>query len=255
MGDKELEQAVLAAFEAVLGSKHSAGLAPFHAGKESAADATGRELETLATEIQRMTAEPSANFVNASAGAMNAGSMIVAPTGTPTLAPAAPTGTKASPSPANESSGAGDSIVSTVLKTGLGAAPLVRLVAGLFGGGGAEAPPPLVKYAWPTAINRERANREAVDGRTSFAEFDYGQGGERRQIANDELSGRAYDPAGSGARQYADDRTAQGRASQITVNVQAMDSRSFLDHSDEIARAVREAMLNMHPLNDVVSDL
>jgi hypothetical protein len=32
-------------------------------------------------------------------------------------------------------------------------------------------------------------------------------------------------------------------AAQISVNVQAMDSRSFLDHSDEIARAVRDAML------------
>jgi len=41
----------------------------------------------------------------------------------------------------------------------------------------------------------------------------------------------------------------------VTVQVQAMDSRSFLDHSAEIARAVREAMLNMHSLNDVVSEL
>jgi hypothetical protein len=38
------------------------------------------------------------------------------------------------------------------------------------------------------------------------------------------------------------------------VQVQAMDSRSFLDHSDEIARAVREAMLNAHALNDVVNE-
>jgi hypothetical protein len=34
-----------------------------------------------------------------------------------------------------------------------------------------------------------------------------------------------------------------------------MDSRSFMDHSYDIARAVREAMLNMHALNDVISDL
>ena len=44
-------------------------------------------------------------------------------------------------------------------------------------------------------------------------------------------------------------------APQITIQVQAMDSRSFLDHSQDIAQAVREAMLNMHSLNDVVSDL
>ncbi len=34
-----------------------------------------------------------------------------------------------------------------------------------------------------------------------------------------------------------------------------MDSRSFMDHSDDIARAVREALLNAHSLNDVMSEL
>ena len=34
-----------------------------------------------------------------------------------------------------------------------------------------------------------------------------------------------------------------------------MDSQSFLDHSYEIAQAVRQAMLNSHALNDVVNDL
>jgi hypothetical protein len=44
-------------------------------------------------------------------------------------------------------------------------------------------------------------------------------------------------------------------APQITVNVSAMDSRSFLDRSTEIASAVREAILNNHPINGVISDL
>jgi hypothetical protein len=44
-------------------------------------------------------------------------------------------------------------------------------------------------------------------------------------------------------------------APQITVNVNAMDSQSFMDHSTDIANAVREAMLNMHPINDVVASL
>jgi hypothetical protein len=34
-----------------------------------------------------------------------------------------------------------------------------------------------------------------------------------------------------------------------------MDSRSFLDHSDDIARAVRDAMLRSHSLNDIVSEI
>jgi hypothetical protein len=44
-------------------------------------------------------------------------------------------------------------------------------------------------------------------------------------------------------------------APQITVNVQAMDARSFLDRSGDIAAAVREAMLNLNSINDVVNEL
>lgn len=41
----------------------------------------------------------------------------------------------------------------------------------------------------------------------------------------------------------------------VLVQVQAMDSQSFMDHSQEIAHAVRHAMLNMSSLNDVIVDL
>jgi hypothetical protein len=44
-------------------------------------------------------------------------------------------------------------------------------------------------------------------------------------------------------------------APQVTVNVSAMDSQSFMDRSADIASAVREAMLNLHPINDVVARL
>ena len=42
---------------------------------------------------------------------------------------------------------------------------------------------------------------------------------------------------------------------QVNIQVNAMDSQSFMDHSDEIATAVRSALLNSHPLADVISDL
>jgi hypothetical protein len=41
----------------------------------------------------------------------------------------------------------------------------------------------------------------------------------------------------------------------ILVQVQAMDSQSFMDHSHEIAQAVRQAMLNLSSVNDVILDL
>jgi len=42
---------------------------------------------------------------------------------------------------------------------------------------------------------------------------------------------------------------------QVTIQVNAMDSQSFLDHSDHIAMAVKQAILNSSSLNDVISGL
>jgi hypothetical protein len=42
---------------------------------------------------------------------------------------------------------------------------------------------------------------------------------------------------------------------QVTIQVSAMDSQSFLDHSDDIAAAVKQAILNSNSLNDVITGL
>jgi hypothetical protein len=44
-------------------------------------------------------------------------------------------------------------------------------------------------------------------------------------------------------------------APQVTVQVQTIDSKSFLDHSGDIANAVRHALLNGNSLSDVISEL
>ena len=41
----------------------------------------------------------------------------------------------------------------------------------------------------------------------------------------------------------------------MTVQVNALDSRSFLDHSDEIASALKPALLNSNSVTDVLSEL
>lgn len=120
-----------------------------------------------------------------------------------------------------------DSTLVNVLKSGLGVAPLVGSLIGLFGGGGEEEPAPFVKYAMPASVNIEAAER---DGRISVSDYD--------QMG----MARAYQPAAAGPP-------------QITVNVQAMDARSFMDRSGDIALAVRDAMLNSNSINDVVNDL
>jgi hypothetical protein len=61
--------------------------------------------------------------------------------------------------------------------------------------------------------------------------------------------------SGNGSTSGASGGNQVGGAPQITVNVSAMDSQSFMDRSHDIASAVREAMLNMHPINNVVAEL
>jgi hypothetical protein len=131
------------------------------------------------------------------------------------------------------------SAVSKVFTSGLGLVPLFSGLFGLFGGGGQEAPPPLRKYTMPDNIYFQGA-----DFGNSILSSDYDQMGMPRM----------YGPApaaGTGGSAI----PATAATPQISVNVQAMDTRSFLDHSSEIALAVRQAMLNLNSINDVVNDL
>jgi hypothetical protein len=90
-----------------------------------------------------------------------------------------------------------------------------------------EAPPPLPAFSLPSAFN--------VDGSVTpggIAPTQYGQDGLPRPTINSTPA----QPA-------------------ITVQVNAMDARSFLDRSDDIARAVKQAMLHSHSVNDVMGEL
>ena len=141
----------------------------------------------------------------------------------------------ASASAGGASSGGGiggtlETVAKDVLKSGLGLVPIIGGLLGLFGGGDSEPMPALTKYQMPNAIDFQAAE---VDG--GIANIDYDQSGVPRAFGGAAAS--APPPA------------------SITVNVQAMDARSFLDRSSDIAAAVKEAMLNLNSINDVVNDL
>lgn len=125
-------------------------------------------------------------------------------------------------------------IASTFFESGFGMAALVKGLLGLFGGG-SDTPPPLEPYQMPSAIDFQ--STETAGGVTGG---DYGQTGLPRAVIPDSGGGAAANG---------------GQAPQITVNVQAMDAQSFLDHSSAIAEAVRGAMLNLSSINDVVNEL
>jgi len=133
-----------------------------------------------------------------------------------------------------KTSASGDSASSPVASTllnvfgaGLGLSPLISGIASLLGGGGSSpTPDPLMKFALPPSIQVNAGVSES--GGAAFA-VDNPQGGLSRPAP---LS----------------------QPAQITVQVQAMDSKSFLDHSADIAMAVRQAMLESSVLNDVVRE-
>jgi hypothetical protein len=137
------------------------------------------------------------------------------------------------------SSGGGSTagqVATKVLEATLG---LPVLIAGLFGGGGSSAPPPLVKYAMPAKVDFQ-----AAESQGQVTGLDYDQAGMPRNYATARPSGAASGTGNGGSA-----------APQITFNVQAMDARSFMDRSGDIALAVRDAMLNLNSINDVVNDL
>jgi hypothetical protein len=137
----------------------------------------------------------------------------------------------------NTSSHAGQSALgaigiatSGILGGGLGfLSPILSGVLKLFGGGSSAAPPALPYYAPPPSVMLNDTLRAATPSAGSAG------------------------VSGAGAAPSATSQSAA--AQQITVHVNAMDSQSFMDRSSDIASAVREAMLNLHPINDVVANL
>jgi len=125
---------------------------------------------------------------------------------------------------------AGGGGVGPLLRSGLGLVPLGVAIAGLFRGGEKEETQTFERFELPAPIEVRASNSDNLTQRVPS--------GVSRQTE------AAPAPA-----------PAEARPAQVVVNVSAMDSQSFMDRSADIARAVREAMLNMHPLNDVIDEL
>ncbi len=117
--------------------------------------------------------------------------------------------------------------------------PIVSGIASLFGGG-SQTPAALPIYTPPPPVSINavlQSPAPAAPPPISIAPL-------------------LQSPAPPAAPAQSAPASAQSNSStQVTVNINAMDSQSFLDRSNDIANAVRSAMLNMHPINDVVTSL
>ena len=106
--------------------------------------------------------------------------------------------------------------------------PIISGIMSLFGSGGSSTPAPITPFVLPPALNVDAAGGQATGGQ--LAGNDFGANGLPRAQT-------------------------MAAASNVTVQVNAMDSRSFLDRGSDIASAVRQAMLNSHSINDVIAEL
>jgi hypothetical protein len=136
------------------------------------------------------------------------------------------------------------SLVSSALGGGLGVIPLVSGLMGLFGGGSSE-PPPLEKYVQPNQLDFTGADTPG-----GIEDADYNQYGMPRLYSDATTTSTSQ----SGSLTTAG-ATGSGAGSPINVTIQALDSQSFLDRSNDIAQAVRQAMLSSSSINDVINDL
>lgn len=116
-------------------------------------------------------------------------------------------------------------LFSHLLQAGLGLMPLVSGIVGLFKGH-PEPPPPLIHYLLPKSVHFEVG---LLPSQQTMA-AGYTQNGRPRAV------------------------TPTGQEPQGTAIAQLFDT-SLLHRSDEIAQAVKEALLYSHSLNDVIADL
>jgi hypothetical protein len=153
----------------------------------------------------------------------------------------------------NTSSQSGHSVTSTIGSAASGflggggllgglLSPLISGIASLFGGNSAPAPLPI--YVPPSPVAIDGSLHSATPSQTSAPSMYV------PPVSTASSGASAGNSGGSSSG-----GTGQSAPTQVTVNVNAMDSQSFMDRSADIASAVREAMLNLHPINDVVANL
>jgi hypothetical protein len=168
------------------------------------------------------------------------------------------------------------STLESKLGLGLGLSPLITGLLSLFGGGGsgsqAVAPTP---FALPPSVSVNAGVSEGAPTDAFGLTYMAGglpraesspAGGASRITSNNTLNNLSGNVANSDVTNSSltnnlsnnpgnNPASAPAATTQITVQVQAMDSRSFLDHSNDIALAVRQAMLQSSVLNDVIREV
>ena len=139
----------------------------------------------------------------------------------------------------------------TVLESGLGLVPLITGIVGLFEGSRA-APDLLTKYAMPDSIQFEGDTNSGTTGVDDFDQMGVPRG---NATTLDGVITGTYTPGDTTETNGALPASAAGPNAAQQTMAQPGDPQWFMDHSSDIAKAVRSAMLNLSSINDVVNEL
>jgi hypothetical protein len=117
---------------------------------------------------------------------------------------------------------------STNILTSLFLGPLWRGLFSLFGGGGGDQQEvPLTRYTFPAATQTAVGATLRADGGTA-------------NLRTDAFGLSQATPAPQ---------------QSINISIQALDARSIVDRSDDIAAALKQALLSNHEINDSLGEL
>jgi hypothetical protein len=208
-------------------------------------------VESLSEVSQNVTSM--ASEISAQTGPSETLAQLGGVTGQPQSELVPVTGTADAGSSGSDGGGVLDQALSVIGGGLFSAFPLFSGIASLLGGDDA-APPSLEKYVPPPSIDYEGAI-ESSDPGVIYGVDDNAMGMPRLEGQVSDFPVVPAEPVDNKAAGNSGAGQAGMPAQPITIQVQAMDSQSFLDHSSDIAQAVKEAILNSNSLNDVLSGL
>jgi hypothetical protein len=111
--------------------------------------------------------------------------------------------------------------------TSLFLGPVWKGIFSLFGRGNEEGAAPIEKFNFPTGTRTDLSAGLRTDGKASGIRTD----------------------------SFGLSQAAASQQAPINISIQALDARSILDRSDDIAAALKQAMLSNHEINDNMNEL
>lgn len=146
--------------------------------------------------------------------------------------------------------------LSSGLLGGLGVGQLLSGALGLFGlGSSSKVLPPLQRFTLPDPERLVASiphSAKLLPVQSTVRSVSIGTSSQARSISSPAPAARG---GSTGSRPSTTGGQLATSGHQVHVHVSALDTQSFMDRSNDIAKAVKNAMLQSNSLNDVISEI